>query len=181
MADNRQETSIEVRLRDPLSDITRKERRNLLVVSVVAAGIVHTGLVPQEITALGIKLSMAHQSALLKLLALVVGYFLAAFIIYAVSDWLSGRWALQLALEADHARFAEELERDSQAFMRAIHQSPEAAEAHNRRRDIANAIGNLAKKFAPATTPILMLRHAFEFAIPIGAGVYALLSLIKAW
>src|SRR5262249_23272936 len=105
---------IEVRLRDPLSDVTRKERRNLLITSVVAAGIVHTGLVPQEITALGIKLSMAHQSAFLKLLAAAVGYFLAAFLIYAVSDWLSGRWALQLALEAESGRLAEELERDSE-------------------------------------------------------------------
>lgn len=180
MPEPRPEKPIEVRLRDPLREVTRKERRNLLAASAVSYGIVKTGLVPTEIATLGIKLSPAHRSELLMTLAIVVGYFLVAFVIYAVSDWLAGRWALQLAIEAETPRQADELKRDLEARMEATSISKEAEQAHQARADFDAAVRRLARRFAPATTPILMVRNAFEFAIPVGAGTYALISLINA-
>jgi hypothetical protein len=79
-------------LSDPLSDVTRKERLYLLAVSIIGIAIVKTGLIPTEITTLGVKFEEANQNTLLSILALVGLYFLAAFLIYAVADlytWVS--------------------------------------------------------------------------------------------
>lgn len=88
---------IEILLQDPLREITRKERRSLLGVSIVSIAIVKTGLVPKEITALGIKFSETDKSGLLLILAAVVLYFFAAFVLYAVSDLLAWRWTYEFA------------------------------------------------------------------------------------
>ena len=80
-----------LRLRDPLSEITRKERLYLLGISTVGITIEYTGLIPSEITTLGIKFGQANQNALLYILALVIAYYLAAFVIYAASDYFTWR------------------------------------------------------------------------------------------
>jgi hypothetical protein len=72
----------ELALADPLKEETRKARLYLLGVSMVGIAIVWTGLVPQEITTLGITFGQADRRALLLILALVVVYFLTAFAVY---------------------------------------------------------------------------------------------------
>ena len=76
-------------LYDPLSDVTRKERRLLLAVSIVGIGIVKTGLLPEKISALGIEFGHADQKALLGIFTLIIAYFLAAFVVYAAADWMA--------------------------------------------------------------------------------------------
>jgi hypothetical protein len=71
---------------DPLSDVTRKERVYLLGISAISIAIVFTGLIPTEIRTFGIKFGEANRSSLLIILALVVAYFLVAFLSYALSD-----------------------------------------------------------------------------------------------
>ncbi len=75
-------------LGDPLSDVTRKERRMLLAISLLGVGLVKTGLVPTKIEALGVEFDKANQQALLFLLAIVAVYFFSAFLIYAAADFL---------------------------------------------------------------------------------------------
>lgn len=88
---NQVEPGIHPKLKDPLSDVTRKERVYLLGISAIGITIVFTGLIPTEITALGIKFAEADRRSLLLIFALVVGYFLVAFVSYALSDFLE--WA----------------------------------------------------------------------------------------
>ncbi len=169
------EPSIEVRVRDPFRDLTRKERRNLLAISAIAWAIVKTGLVPTQISNLGITLTTKDQSALLKVLAVLVGYFLLAFIIYAVSDWLAFTWAHRLALKAEGDEVI--------AKLRALDQTREAADkAVLKRAEKMEEYFNVSSaNLMRATTPIIAIRWAFELAVPVGAGVYALLALVKAW
>src|SRR5437879_5080865 len=87
------------RLRDPLTDVTRKERRLLLGVSMIGITIVTTGLLPKQIQALGITLEPKDQASLLLLLAAVVAYFWVAFAIYAIVDF--SRWFLEIQLAQD--------------------------------------------------------------------------------
>lgn len=82
-------------LHDPLSEVTRKERRMLLGVSIVGVAVQKAGLVPSKISALGIEFAKSDQSAILSLLALVVLYFLTAFIVYGISDFMAWRRALR--------------------------------------------------------------------------------------
>ena len=70
------ESDHDVLLHDPLSEVTRRERRMLLACTLLGVGVVKTGLVPTKIEALGVEFDKTNQQALLFLLALVVGYFL---------------------------------------------------------------------------------------------------------
>ena len=81
-------------LRDPLSDVTRKERRSLLGASLVAAVVAKTGLVPTKIESLGIDFSTSDQALLLKSGAVVVAYFLTAFTVYGAIDLVAWRVAI---------------------------------------------------------------------------------------
>src|SRR5262249_9795049 len=74
------------RLRDPLSEVGRKERRSLLAVAMVAILVGHTGLVPEKIQNLGITFAAPERVKLLWVAVAVVVYYLIAFIVYAVND-----------------------------------------------------------------------------------------------
>jgi len=76
----------EIRLRDPLSEVTRKERRAVLGASAIGVVIVKSGLIPSRVSALGIEFNQTDQRALLVALGAVVTYFLIAFVVYGVSD-----------------------------------------------------------------------------------------------
>jgi hypothetical protein len=86
-------TPRELSLRDPLSDVTRKERRLLLGMSVIGIAVVKTGLLPEKISALGIDFSETNQKSLLIVFSLVTIYFLAAFMIYAAFTKVAGWWS----------------------------------------------------------------------------------------
>lgn len=77
-------------LGDPLSDITRKERRNLLFASTVGCAIVSMDMVPTKLSALGIDFSSPAQSSFLILVAVVIAYFFFAFVTCGLADFLSG-------------------------------------------------------------------------------------------
>ena len=85
---------VEAMLRDPLSDVGRKERRSLLGVSVVAILVGWTGLVPEKIENLGITFTAPARAGLLWVLLAVVVYYTLAFVFYAMSDFLSYRHAV---------------------------------------------------------------------------------------
>lgn len=78
-------------LRNPLSEITRKERRTLLAVSALVIALRYSNLVPTQITALGITLSATQQASALLLLGAAVAYFCVAFSTYALSDFVKWR------------------------------------------------------------------------------------------
>ncbi len=78
-------------LADPLSPITRIERRNLLLASTAGILIAKAGLIPTQISALGITLSDPNQSTFIVVMALTVVYFLCAFVVYGVADFFIWR------------------------------------------------------------------------------------------
>lgn len=71
---------------DPLSEVTRKERKSLLISCVVGIAISAGGLVPDKIEALGISIEPNQEESLYYILAGVIAYLLTAFTIYAWSD-----------------------------------------------------------------------------------------------
>ncbi len=75
----------ELKLQDPLSEVTRKERRFLLGISALAITIIKVGIIPTKITALGVVFKETDQQSFLWILGLLILYFLIAFIIYATS------------------------------------------------------------------------------------------------
>lgn len=87
-------------LTDPLSQIARLERRNLLIASTTGFLVATADLVPTEISALGISLSAPAQEMFVVLVSLTIAYFLCAFLIYGTSDFFIWRKKYQDYLEA---------------------------------------------------------------------------------
>ena len=67
-------SAAEIAVRDPLTEVTRKERRLLLGMCVLGIVLVKTGLVPTKISAFGIEFSHTDQKFILIILAFVVSY-----------------------------------------------------------------------------------------------------------
>ena len=154
----------EVRLRDPLSDVTRKERRTLLGVSALGIVIVKSGLVPSKISALGIEFNQADQQALLRALAAVTVYFLAAFFIYGTSDLVAWRMAFYSALR-DWARARSLLKEEEARAER---------EAFDRIREQE---GRGLIFWSGMAGPMTVIRAVFEFIVPMVIGLYAVVIL----
>ena len=76
---------------DPLSEMTRKERRYLLVTSLISMAITWGGIIPEKISAFGIQLSSIEQRRLLLLICGIIVYFLAGFLIYGIPEYLQSQ------------------------------------------------------------------------------------------
>jgi hypothetical protein len=148
---------------DPLSEVTRKERRSLLATSAIGVLILRTGLVPERISTFGIEFSKADQTAVLRVLAIVVLYFLVAFVIYAFSDFVSWRITFRGALrEAHMERVQSELEGISK-------ETKDVTETHARR----------GRRWTRAARPTSWARTIFEFLLPVLVGSYAVIALLS--
>lgn len=160
----------EVRLKDPLSDVTRKERRSLLVASVIGITIVKAGLIPSKISALGIEFVQTDKRLLLIGLGVVILYFLTAFVIYALSDFIAWRLALmdsdRQALIMRHKIVLEALRKGS----------------GEKKEDIYNDATFFKKLsiFLWFLRPISVSRALLEFLLPIVVGTYAVVALFLA-
>ena len=157
----------EVRLKDPLSDVTRRERRSLLAASVVGVTMVKTGLVPEKISALGVELSKVNQRSLLIVLASMTLYFLIAFILYASSDFLAWRLSLFESLGQIYVKrrkwiTVKEAATDEDTLMDEFYRE------------------NKLRYFFLLSHPISLLRAVLDFLVPVVFGVYAVLILWAA-
>jgi hypothetical protein len=148
-------TPSQLRLRDPLSEVTRKERKFLLGVSVVGIVIAQTGLVPSKITTLGIEFDKADQRALLIVFGWVVAYFLVAFIIYAASDLMAVGAAIRRSM---HNWYLKDL----------------AASDEERKRQFEALSRYYSPLWAATALRIMFFQRAIvEFVIPVAVGIYA--------
>lgn len=81
-------------LADPLSETCRRERRALLLFSLILLAFAYGGVKPTKIEQLGVQFSSAETRSLTVLLIAVHVYFLCAFIVYASAErtaWLEMR------------------------------------------------------------------------------------------
>lgn len=84
-----------LRLREPFHETTRKVRRNLLISSFLGVVATKVGLVPSKIAAFGVEFTASNQQSLLIFLAIIIGCFLASFIVYVYSEFSA--WKVLLA------------------------------------------------------------------------------------
>jgi hypothetical protein len=88
---------VETLLGDPLGEVARKERRSLLGVSALAIFVGLADLVPTRIENFGITFTPPRRQALLWMFVAVVAYYLVAFIVYAMGDYLLHRRKVHVA------------------------------------------------------------------------------------
>ena len=99
-----------VLLTDPLSQQTRKERRSFLGISLVGIVVGVTRLIPQEITALGIRLSTSDSLVFIGTLMMVTVYFFFVFLINSFTEFINRR-RLYSAYESKLDGFQNSLEK----------------------------------------------------------------------
>jgi hypothetical protein len=159
------------RLQDALSSVTRKERQLLLGISLLGITLVKTGLVPSKISGLGIEFQSADKQALLSIVALVIGYFLVAFISYAASDFVA--WKLSISKQAIEKAIAV-YEKDLLGFF------PQPGTIDEEIEKYKGEMYNKIRLYFKLITPTSIFRAFFDFGLPIAIGCYALFLLIRA-
>jgi hypothetical protein len=87
-------------------------------VSAVGIVIVKTGLIPSKIATLGIEFSPANQRSLLWVTAMITGYFLFAFLIYGVADFVAWRILLRTTVDKYLAERQAEIKERSGSLLK---------------------------------------------------------------
>lgn len=171
----------DVLLRDPLTELTRKERRSLLIASALGVTFVKGGFVPSKVSTFGIDFTETDQRSLLLVVSVVVIYFLVGFVLYAASDFINrrGAWvdAFHAAVEESETRPRrkrlipddfEDKEDPWEEFDRTMHDTY----VENWTREMDKNM-----KYFRLTGPVSFLRMFFEFFLPIFIGGYAVYAL----
>lgn len=147
-------------LADPLSSICRLERKNLLIANMIGILIVKVGLIPTQISTLGIILSFKEQNAFIFIIAGIIVYFSCAFIIYAINDfliWLRKYQDYLISVVTYKENYSQE---DEYEYRQQINETPK--------------IDSLYKLSKPSA----YLRVAFDFILPITFSLYTLNFII---
>lgn len=167
-----------------LSEDARKERRNLLGISAISIAMTHAKLVPQEVTALGIKFAESDQKRLLLVVAFVVAYFLVAFVIYAVADF--SIWRIKFSsintgdVNAVRSRIvSDRSDRDTEDY----DYRPDddeiylSKDEYERFKKLLDKVSRINKRWVGLSPFISAIRTIFDFALPIAVSVYAIASI----
>ncbi|MCZ8159050.1 MAG: hypothetical protein O9256_04100 [Rhizobiaceae bacterium] len=155
---------------DPLSAVTRKERTALLGFSMLGLALVAVPLVPEKLGVFGIEFTKLNQQTFLWLYALLVGYYLAAFLVYAFTDLVAWR-------RSEHIRYTAYVRAQEENRQRGfLERTPKDAESVSQRA-VANPVyrGLASYRVAQAAS---QLRALFEFALPVAFAVYVILRLV---
>jgi hypothetical protein len=191
-------------IKDPLSDPTRRVRKNLLGTSLVGLAMVYMNLFPSQISALGISFSTTDQRVLLLLIGSVTSYLLIGFTLYGFADFLRFRLAIVQTIHKGiiyhgnqlTARIKEEIQRlegrkdlivssppeqQAAAFDELRKEFQELREPNMRIRALEEELyARRGTRFAfAASKPAAVVRGIFEFAVPVAVGLWALLALIQ--
>jgi hypothetical protein len=161
---------------DPLSEVTRRERKALLGVSMLGLALVKVPLVPSKLAAFGIEFSDLNRQNFAFMYSLVVGYFLIAFLVYAFSDFVAWR-------RSEVIRYS--------AYLQAQRKDPPLVPS-DLRNPLVGESGHPLRPQVPGPSPAYRgfaswgsaviasrLRAIFEFALPVAFALYALRVLLS--
>jgi hypothetical protein len=153
-----------------LSDVTRKERRSLLLSCLVGTAATWGHLIPTEVSAFGITVSEVEQRSLFLLLFLVVLYFSAAFLLYAIPEYRQWRVRHQLFREELAAFFAPQAER------------LQNVDASNITNEAILALSTASRHIKLGTSLMAgaAVRALFDFGVPLPAALVAMTFLLAA-
>ena len=157
---------------DPLAETTRKERTSLLGLGMLGIALVKVPLVPEKLALLGIEFAKVQQGTFVRLYALLIAYYLCAFCIYALSDYVAWR-RKEVITQHEYTRQAEE----RSAKVRFIAKPPEEGESSLPHRQAFPPYRGAASFWL--AFGVARVRAAFEFLLPIGFSVYVLWALLS--
>src|ERR1700689_2155843 len=137
---------------DTLSEVTRKQRRNLIIASVVGFLVSKVGLLPTRIVVLDLEFSALSQRGFMIMVGAVISYFLLAFVIYGTSDFFAWRKRCQ--------DYEEQSETESQNWTKEKQQA----------YDVLYPNAPRATWIDTGPPQVGYARAAFEFLLPVVIG-----------
>ncbi len=170
-------------VRDPLTSVSRSNRRTLVALSGIAIGIRAADLLPSQISALGITLSVADQKWFVRFLWICVLYLLVTFVIYAVVDY----WAWQEHLHYRLRRFVDSaghfnVEEAVESAMDTLSGTPTIFRANSiRLKGLLLHYSNGELKGVALiwkSSPMAAIRLCLDLVLPV---VVALTALVLLW
>lgn len=174
-------------LQDPMSEVTRKERRTLLGVATTGITVVLMGLEPKGISAFGITFDLVQYKRLLLVWGVIVLYFLVVFVIYALSDFFALPSATLRALrkrQMDDFQ-DEKISEEKQTKLRSG-----ALDDRNLWATICEGVGTdereeayskLTHRYHRPSQVISALRKVVDFFLPALVGIVAIVLLFGNW
>ena len=162
---------------DPLTETTRKERTSLLGVAMLGIALVSVPLVPEKLSAFGVDFSKVNQAVFVRLYSLVVAYYLAAFCIYAFTDYIAWRRREVIQLH-EYTKQQKVREASKEKSVEDILKDPTMIQVRTREGDFA-AANPAYHGFAGYWLGyrVARVRAVFEFTLPIAVACYALWAL----
>jgi hypothetical protein len=174
---------------DLLSSTTRGQRKNLLIASGVAVAVANVGLVPKEISFVGVRFGSSEQDNLRWALAVLVAFFLLAFVAYAWRDFRywrllfgEGRRGLLhggIKMRFDLLRL--DIERGKYLAAQALDPGGEEeekslAEFTQRSKELRAAAADYAftKGLRRSEVGVVLM----EFVVPLAIGIYSIFALV---
>lgn len=157
-----------VTLVDPLSEVSRKERRMLLGLSMLSLFFTHGGALPTKLTALGVELGTGEQRTFLYIIAVGLLYFLSAFFLYAMSDFIVWRKKIteEYIEEAKKMIRSDMYDNSPQDQYDALVQSEESK------------AWSKYQIWVRLTKPMSLSRAIFEFLLPIMVAIYSIVTVL---
>lgn len=163
----------------PLTEVSRKSRRNLLAVSATIFAIAFMGLIPTKVESLGIELSPNNQNSFLVIVLFLLLYFSISFLIDAGMDF--SKWHINLKKESELIKVesSKSLVRDA-AYRRGVPLNEIASEEYQRyidrqvEKEVDIGVMDVVGKYKF----LGYLRVAWDVFMPILVGVIAFIVLI---
>lgn len=152
--------------KDPLSEATRRERKALLGLSLLAIVIMKANLIPSELSAFGLTIDNVRREWLIISVAALVGYFLIAFMAYAFSDFLGWRMSFW---ETVRERAIERAKLEREIAEGADEDEPS---------EVLDECDRHQRALTEGAIPTSLIRALIDFILPIMVGVVALTVLI---
>lgn len=160
---------------DPLSEVTRKERKALLGTAMLGLALVKVPLVPAKFAAFGIEFSEMNRQNFASMYALVVIYFLVAFVVYAFSDFVAWRRSEVIRYHA-----YEQAQQKDPPLAPSRPSGPLVGESGIPLRLAVNRPSPAYRGFASWASAVgaSRLRAVFEFVLPVAFSAYVLRQLL---
>jgi hypothetical protein len=144
-----------------LGEVAKKDRKALLGLSFTGYAIIDINIIPTKIDSLGIVFSPDNKEAIPNVLAVLIGYFLIAFLVHSLSDFISYRrakrvWAINKELQLGKEKPQDTEERISIETMYAKR-----------------------NKLSPAPIALInWIKVIFEFYLPFFIGLFGFLKCL---
>lgn len=178
----------EILSEDPLREATRKERRNLLAVSSIALLITLSGHYPKRIETLGMDFS-GPGYLLINAIGVFDLYFLCAFLLYAVPDYLAWKishdtahrqWDATDTVLTTAGEIAKEAYRKGEITKKDWEPQSDLI-GRDRKPGYKWLVAARKNRWLKASfKSAISLRALFDFALPVVLGIWAIWASFAA-